>query len=214
MKKAVHILAGVLLGILGLIFASGAGLGIIALTGFPYSVDIDALGIEDSSGYDRETIQENYDAMMEYLSPFESREWELPSLSYSESGRSHFEDCKVIFNALYIAAAVSLAALILLLIFGRLKKLSYRIAGFVTLGLPAVLGLAMALDFDRTFTVFHKLLFSNDDWIFDPRTDEIINILPKTFFMHCGILIVACIFAMAVFFLIKGFSGKKEQISA
>lgn len=210
MSNAKKIILGVLLGILGLLFSAGAGLGIIALTGFPYSVDIDALGIEESSGCDRAAITENYNAMMEYLSPFENREWELPSLGYSESGKSHFEDCKVIFNALYISAALSFVALALLFIFAHLRRLSFRVAGFVTLGLPAVVGLSMALDFDRTFTVFHKLLFNNDDWIFDPRTDEIINILPEAFFMHCGILIVVCILLMAAFFFVKGYVSKRN----
>lgn len=212
MRAAGRVLAGILFGVLGLVFAAGVGLGFIALTGFPYSADIDGLDIVGTSGYDRQTIQENYDAMMDYLNPFSREEWTLPSLAYSESGKSHFEECKTIFNALYIAAAASGAAIIILLCFGRIKKLSYKAAGFVTAGLPLVLGVAMAADFNGTFTVFHRLLFDNDDWIFDPGTDQIINILPAEFFMHCGILIAACILLMAAFFLFKGFSRSKEQI--
>lgn len=212
MSKTKSVLLGVLLGLLGLIFASGFGLGFIALTGFPYSADIDALDIERASGYDRHTIVENYDAMMEYLSPFKNEPWDLPSLKYSESGRVHFEDCKLIFNALYIAAAVSLAAIILLLCLVKVKKLAYKTAGFVTAGLPIVVGGAMALNFDAFFTLFHKLFFRNDYWIFDPEVDEIIKILPAEFFLHCGILIIACILLMSVFYLIKGFGARKELI--
>ena len=52
-------------------------------------------------------------------------------------------------------------------------------------------GLA-ALDFDRAFVVFHSLFFpGKTNWLFDPRTDEIINILPQEFFMNCALLILA-----------------------
>ena len=33
-------------------------------------------------------------------------------------------------------------------------------------------------------------MFNNDDWIFDPVTDPIINMLPESFFAQCAILIV------------------------
>ena len=52
-------------------------------------------------------------------------------------------------------------------------------------------GLA-ALDFDKAFVVFHALFFpGKDNWLFDPRTDEIITILPQEFFMNCALLILA-----------------------
>ena len=40
---------------------------------------------------------------------------------------------------------------------------------------------------------FHKLFFDNDDWIFNPRTDPVIKILPDEFFMHCAIAIIAIV---------------------
>jgi len=49
-----------------------------------------------------------------------------------------------------------------------------------------------ATDFNRAFVVFHALFFpGKENWIFDPRTDEIINILPQEFFMNCAVCIVA-----------------------
>ena len=56
--------------------------------------------------------------------------------------------------------------------------------------LPLIVGLLLAIDFDKAFTVFHKMFFKNDYWIFDPITDPVINILPSAFFLHCAILIV------------------------
>lgn len=36
----------------------------------------------------------------------------------------------------------------------------------------------------------HKVFFDNDYWLFDPKYDPVITILPDRFFLHCGILIV------------------------
>ena len=46
----------------------------------------------------------------------------------------------------------------------------------------AVLGIAVARDFNAVFTLFHEIFFDNDLWIFDPATDYMIRMLPEGFF--------------------------------
>ena len=53
-----------------------------------------------------------------------------------------------------------------------------------------MLGFVVALDFESAFITFHQIVFRNNYWVFDYRSDPVINILPETFFMHCFILIV------------------------
>ena len=65
-----------------------------------------------------------------------------------------------------------------------------RIFEILTIAIPLILGFFAFIDFDRLFVMFHQLVFSNDYWLFNPRLDPIINILPENFFMHCFILIV------------------------
>lgn len=38
--------------------------------------------------------------------------------------------------------------------------------------------------FDRLFILFHKLLFTNELWLMDPRTDAMIRMFPSQFFMQ------------------------------
>jgi integral membrane protein (TIGR01906 family) len=54
----------------------------------------------------------------------------------------------------------------------------------------AVVGAAMAVNFNHAFTIFHQLLFTNDLWLLDPRTDVLIQMFPEAFFeqMAVGIL--------------------------
>lgn len=52
------------------------------------------------------------------------------------------------------------------------------------------LGAAIAINFDRLFIVFHHIVFDNDQWLFDPRTDLMINMLPEGLFMDFAIRIL------------------------
>ena len=57
----------------------------------------------------------------------------------------------------------------------------------------------IAIDFDSAFTVFHHVFFpGKDNWLFDPRYDQILNILPQDFFMNCATLIGSSIILISV----------------
>ncbi len=48
--------------------------------------------------------------------------------------------------------------------------------------MPLLLTVPILLNFEKSFIIFHKLLFRNDYWIFNPDLDPVINILPEEFF--------------------------------
>ena len=134
----------------------------------------------------------------------------------------HFADCRSLFILDFAALGVSVGALAALHITDRRGKIALiRFRGhdcgfFASVSLLSVLAVAAALilpDFDRAFTVFHKLFFpGKENWIFDPRLDEIINILPEEYFAICGALIALLILGLCLFFLIRdGIRRKKEK---
>lgn len=52
-----------------------------------------------------------------------------------------------------------------------------------------IIGVTWAvLDFDRVFTLFHEIAFTNDLWLLNPNTDMLIRLMPETFFTKYGIL--------------------------
>lgn len=53
----------------------------------------------------------------------------------------------------------------------------------------ALLGLWAAVDFNSAFNFFHKILFTNDLWLLDPRTDLLIRICPASMFANMGLRI-------------------------
>ncbi|MEA5050823.1 MAG: TIGR01906 family membrane protein [Oscillospiraceae bacterium] len=197
MKKKSCVPAGIVFGVLCLLAATAAGLGFIHLTGLPYRIDVDALGIPASSGYAREVALRNYGAVMEFLRPFSTAEFSLPDLAFSRTGAIHFEECRVLFNGVYAAGAAALALLVAMAAVMRGRPRGYlRVGGFVTLAVPCALLAAAAADFDSAFVLFHKLFFRNDYWYFDPATDPVIKILPERFFLHCA-LVIALFWALA-----------------
>ncbi len=40
----------------------------------------------------------------------------------------------------------------------------------------------MNMDFNKYFTVFHELFFTNDLWLLDPNVDTLVNMFPESFF--------------------------------
>lgn len=160
-----------------------------------YLMDISLLHIDMSSGMTTQKILENYDALIRYNQIWQRGVLVFPSLAMSHSGAVHFAEVKRIFDIIQLLCAVtgiiSLVNIIRGIRSGRKRYL--RTAGILTIVLPLVLGLLLALNWDRFFIGFHKLVFRNDYWLFDPATDPVITILPDEYFMHCAIMILVLV---------------------
>lgn len=178
-----------------------------------YYLDINYLGIDLTSGLSVERIKKNYDILISYQSIFYQGPLNLPDFVMSTNGRIHFEEVKRIFEVIQVIMIISGIISIPLLI-KRIKEKEYRflkLTGSITIIVPAMLGFVVALDFDRAFVMFHQIVFRNDFWIFDYRTDPVITILPEAFFMHCFMMIVIIVMALAGICLFY-FYRKQKQI--
>ena len=187
-----------------------------------YYAHIEAMGLPEYSGYDRETIRAAYDAVLDYLT-LPGKVFSTGALPHSQEGAAHFADCKVLFdlnrNVLLLSAGV-LAVLALLRRLGktgpyRLGRYSAaRWAAVLALIAPVVIGGLAALNFDRAFVIFHKIFFpGKSNWLFDWRTDPIILVLPQDFFMHCAILIGAGLLIFSLGILISDVFREKRAKS-
>ena len=161
-----------------------------------YYWDTDNLQIPETSGYSKEICIENYDALIDYNLIGCSEKLVFPSFSMSEQGEIHFAEVKEIFITMQV---ISIAGIILFAGFMLYRKLHgvprdgtlwMRFTGIVLLSAVVLIGLAMTIDWQWSFQFMHKVFFDNDYWLFDPKYDPVITILPDRFFLHCGILIV------------------------
>ena len=162
-----------------------------------YYWDIQHLAIGERYGISEEICRRNYDVLIDYNLAWGPDTLTFPDFSMSENGRIHFKEVKVIFVACqYVAAAGAF------LFAGRIWWQKQhrdpdfrwlRWTGWVALAIVCAVGSLVAVNWDLAFVLMHKLLFHNDLWIFDWRTDPIILILPDEFFMHCGIMIMVLV---------------------
>ena len=194
------------IGVLFLIFFISAGLAVAIYFRPFYYIGMDR--ISEETGAPIEMIKENYDALIDWCSPFYTGELDFPSLPESASGISHFVEVKVIFNLFFVLLFVSplfLAGLIYLQ--HKRGSSSWLLTSpIIVCVLPLLIGLACAIDFNRIFVLFHQVVFNNDDWLFSTKEDPIILFLPERFFLQCALIIVGtvlfgCVVLLALYFL-------------
>ena len=154
-----------------------------------YYADISLLDIPEKFGYSEEICRENYNALIDYNVIGGPSELEFPDMEMSEHGRIHFEEVKRIFIFMQIEALAGIAVLAAVY-FRRKQKGWMHLTGFVTAAIAATVLMAIVIDWEWAFETMHSLLFDNDYWLFNPKTDPVIKILPDEFFMHCGIMII------------------------
>ncbi|XUB57000.1 integral membrane protein [Enterococcus sp. DIV0724b] len=174
-----------------------------------YVFDIDSLKILDYVDMDKPTLLKNFDQLMAYLNNPFIHTLQLPDFPSSKSGAFHFYEVKRLFLLCYSVLLVTVIPSILFVF--RLVKVKrvWRLIRPFQWGMiiPVFFGVLMAIGFDQFFVAFHGVFFNNDDWLFDPATDPIINVLPEAFFMHSFILFFVL---LELFFLIGIVAGKRE----
>ncbi|MCR5521044.1 MAG: TIGR01906 family membrane protein [Lachnospiraceae bacterium] len=156
-----------------------------------YYLNISWNDLPASSGYNAVIIRENYDALIDYCCPFFSGALSFPSIPSSASAISHFAEVKTIFNIIYISGAVGLIVTIATFVHRHREGsfLYLRTCAICAAVLPVFVSIFSLISFDTLFVLFHKLMFDNEDWLFNPATDPIITMLPESFFAQCAILI-------------------------
>ena len=168
-----------------------------------YYLDISLLHLDTASGLSSVAVRRNYDAVCNYLFFWNRGALILPDLAMSEHGRIHFADCKRIFDVVQILCLVTGFLTLTGALRRRHTSRCLRTAGILTITIPAVLGLLAFFRWETLFTVFHTILFRNDYWLFDPRYDPVILILPDSFFFQCAVLILGLVLAGGILCMVK-----------
>ncbi|MBP2619847.1 TIGR01906 family membrane protein [Streptococcus panodentis] len=139
-----------------------------------------------------ETIQYNFNILMNYLTNPFSRQLAMPDFRSSAAGLHHFQAVKYLFHLAQAVFLLTLPAFVLFIRNVVRKGLLalYRRAFLLLSLLPLILtAVAFLIGFNSFFTLFHQLLFVGDStWLFDPAKDPVIWILPEDFFLHAFIL--------------------------
>ena len=137
---------------------------------------------------------------------------------FNEKEKRHMADVQELFVGAQrlrlagVGLAVVLSAVLLLKRQGRLlfQTMQWGIGLFVAAG--GVLALLLSMNFKRYFIWFHLLFFDNEDWLLNPKTDRLINIVPEGFFRDTAFFITGVFLAasLAIWFL-AGFLKRAQN---
>lgn len=155
-----------------------------------YSEQVKA-GVPDYADVSEGELRELDRRLADYLSG-DARALE-DSPPFNQREMAHMRDCFELFALLRAVRGRLIPWAIVLILGGawlmQNRRRARRCAWLSPLILLVPLGgfaLYAALDFDRAFTLFHKILFKNDLWLLNPATDLLIRICPEPMFMHMG----------------------------
>ena len=109
-----------------------------------------------------------------------------------------------------ISRVIIFSSVIILVISGiYLKKINFLDSiskgGLITLIFILVLFIISLLDFNSLFFKFHEIVFTNNLWMLNSATDNLIRLLPEKIFLDIlkRILFISFIFSIVTFFVPK-----------
>ena len=175
-----------------------------------YYYHINSLNLEQY-GYTYNEIKESYDDVMDYL--ILNKEFKTGNLKYSESGKNHFHDCKILFMINFIVLFISSFIIILKRKYIKEKKIFFFSSIVIISLFLIILITSLIIGFDKFFDLFHNIFFIvKDNWLLNPYDDEIIYLLPKEYFRNCGILFLLIISIISIINIIKYLCIKRRLV--
>ena len=115
----------------------------------------------------------------------------------------HMADCRGLIRLAgtlrWVFAGLALAAGGAVLFRKRRKAFARGMLRGLAAAGAALLALTLwgLIDFDGLFVAFHRLAFTNDGWLLDPRTDLLIRLMPLELFISLGLRILLWMAAAA-----------------
>lgn len=183
-----------------------------------YYLHINGLDMVENTRWSYEVIKEAYDDVLDFL--VLNRPFGTGELRYSSEGQSHFEDCKILFDLNFYCLLSSFIISTVIIILHKLKKIKIQrylkfspvfYSSIIAILIPLVVGILASIDFDKAFEIFHSIFFpGKDNWLFDPRTDQIILVMPQEFFRNCAILIGSSLLVITIISIVISIIKRKK----
>ena len=220
MKNLLIMLKRILYGILIAVFTIGVSTIITLKFKFIYSYSIDKYNLVEVGKISKEMLIKDFNTLINYLqNPF-IKKLQFINFPMSLNGEFHFYEVKKIF--LYIYAITIIITLFFLTVFlynkisgksGTIYKVLNYGANSLICIIVGIVGI-ISINFSKAFIIFHKIFFNNDYWIFDERTDPIINVLPEDVFKLYALAIITLIslfiIGYKIYFYKKSFKKVKD----
>ncbi len=127
-----------------------------------------------------------------------------PTMMYNQREIDHMIDVLDLFNLMVLIRNIGYGLFLLIMVVCYIKDsqkfktslfhASMRSLMYIGITVGVVILLAI-VDFNWFWTVFHEILFDNDLWLLDPRTDRLVVMVPLAFFQR---MIATILFAWSM----------------
>lgn len=114
--------------------------------------------------------------------------------------QSHMVDVRTVLMGLGLVALAATVLLAGLMIASRGRRWFWRAVGTgasVLVGGVVVVGVAFAFFFDQAFELFHEIFFPPGTYMFDPRTDRLVQLFPDQFWSETSVAIALAVLLLA-----------------
>ena len=183
MKKVLKTTNTIIYSLLFILLLVSFAIGFVLLCWPLYYLMIDLFNITNLTGVSKADLIFSFNELMSCL-VFYKEPFSEGVFAFSESGMKHFLDCRILFTLDLVVFAISLPLFL---------------ANFVPIILLGAFAIFALIDVDSAFKFFHSILFpGKTNWVFDPKTDPIINALPMEVFLSYGIIILSIIFIVLI----------------
>ncbi|WP_300350546.1 TIGR01906 family membrane protein [Clostridium sp.] len=168
-----------------------------------YSIFLETKNLDILNKLSKTEIMNDYMRIISYLNSHNKNILTFENFSISSTGSYHFFEVKMIFSSIYL---LGISCLLLgFLVFILKKKFniiislkSLNLFFYEVITICGFILLSFYLNFSKAFTLFHKILFNNDYWIFNIKTDPIIEVLPESYFLTLGIFALSSVILLAL----------------
>jgi len=122
----------------------------------------------------------------------------------NEREREHMRDVRKVFSSFFVAAIAGLVILVGAWVLARgpaaRARFWHRLAvtGVAIAVGTVVVGVAGVALFDAAFEVFHRLFFPAGTYLFDPRTERLVQLFPQQFWVESTIGVGAVVIALGL----------------
>lgn len=119
----------------------------------------------------------------------------------TDTERGHMVDVFDVVRRALAVLAIAVVALIVVFATNRSKAWPWRAVAAgsgVLVATGAVIGIAVVFFFDAAFMLFHRVFFPQGNFMFDPETQRLVQLLPGQFWTESATAVTATALALAV----------------